>query len=195
MDLQSARKEAQAKSKKASRVVYVNLNSALECEVSETAAKDNENVMAAFSKGNELPISNEPKTTKTNAALAKLSNKARGVTEKKSAPAPEEEQTEPAKVKAAKSNPGKLAPVSADTKTKTNLKTEVMAKGKKETPVKKGKTAKAEKPAKSKEVLVPRGNNMMLTEAQWKKVNAKVGEGSWSGWVRDLVKKAAGITD
>jgi hypothetical protein len=180
MDLQSARKHAEKDSKAKGKTLYINLKDG-ECVVSETPDKDNENVMAGFSKGREIPISDEPKTTKTNETLAKLSNKARG----------SNSNTKPAKEKAEKIIPVKSDTVEADTKIKTK---EVMAKVEKKNG--KGKAAaKPEAKVKSKEAGVPRGNNMVLTASQWKKVDAKVGESSWSGWVRDLVKKAAGIAD
>lgn len=70
-------------------------------------------------------------------------------------------------------------------------------KVKKEKPVKKVKTetkkkvAQKQRPATvKKEQRIPRGNNMFLTEAEWKKVDAilKKEDKSFSEWSRGLVQ-------
>jgi len=173
MDLQSARKQAAADSKAQKKKLFINVDDEGECVLSSVADKNPDNVMAAFVNGSEValdePKQEQAKTTKVNAALSKALKKTLG--------------------KVATATVEKVNKLSTNKSESTNE----MKSTKKSVPAKKAAKKVAKKA--SGEKTVPRGNNMFLTEAQWKKVDAKRGDESFSAWSRGLVKKAAGIAD
>jgi len=175
MDLQSARKQAAADSKAQKKKLYINVDpDDGECSLSSVADKNPDNVMAAFVNGSEValdePKQEQAKTTKVNAVLHKSSKKSLGVV--------------------AEATVKKVNQLSNKSESKTTMATKKVA------PKKTAAKVAAKKVVKSNgEKTIPRGNNMFLTEAQWKKVDAKRGDESFSAWSRGLVKKAAGIAD
>lgn len=164
MDLMSAKAEAKRiTAEKKGTKVYLLANP--DGEISFIGAPI-KGVIHCFKDGAEVPLPSK------NEAAAKVKKAKKGIQQD-----PETVETETASADEEKQ------PV----KTKTK-KVKKMAKSAKAKPAKKAKTVKA-KSEKSGEAKLIRGNNMALTAAEWKKVDAILAkaETSFSAWSRGLV--------
>ena len=170
MDLITAKVEAAALSKRERKIVYICVADDGECELLDSP---NGEVMATFSGGTEVkeqveavatikPAPKEKKITKVSAEEMKVikENKDELRTVKREAPIKKASGKSKNKVMAA------------------------VAKKKKVT-----KKAVTSRPSVSTEKKIPRGNNMHLTAAEWKKVDAVLEREqiSFSAWSRGLV--------
>ena len=191
MDLITAKVEAAAQSKQNSSIVYINIIDE-ECELSNV--QDN-TTYTAFKNGKEVEVGPAEDTPIIEESVIVVNEeKAKG-----------SKQPKPKKEKA----PKKEAPV----KTISQPKKEVMSKEKKapakkkvgaakkvvkktavkkEAPSKKVEKAKGTGPAWKQRANgeIPRGSNLYLSPAEWKKVDAIVGKTgeSYNAWLKSLVR-------
>lgn len=168
MDLITAKVEAAALSKKERKNVYICVDDEGECVLLDSPKGE---VMGTYSNGSEVKekepmVADSPAPTKTKRKVTKVSAE---------------------EMKVIKENKDELRTVKKEVPKKSSKqKNKVMAATKKAA---KKKTS-TNRPSVKGEKTVPRGNNMLLTPAEWKKVDAILEkEGvSFSAWSRGLVQ-------
>lgn len=169
MDLITAKVEAAALSKRERKIVYICVSDDGECELFDSPQGE---IMATFSGGTEVKEQVEAVASKPEPKVKKIT------------------KVSAEEMKVIKENKDELRTVKREApikKASGKSKNKVMA-----TVAKKKKAAKktvTNRPSVSTEKKIPRGNNMHLTAAEWKKVDAilEKEETSFSAWSRGLV--------
>lgn len=164
MDLITAKVDAAALSRKKGKKLYINVDSEGECIIESLPAKKQEDIMAVFIAGNEVKLEDH-----VTMVVDEVKTSASQPATKKTKEVVKKEKTK-------------------KVKTMATVKTAVKKTAKKVAKKVTKKTAPAKKD--TREIKIPRGNNMFLTEAQWKKVDALLAkEGlTFSAWSRSLVE-------
>jgi hypothetical protein len=171
--------EAADRSKRSTKPVYMVGTPDGEFEFSDVPLK---NTIYKFKGGSEVPLGDDIKNYYESQKPAK---KSKAVKEKETYTQPAAETMEPVdEIKQIKKERKQKEKMSTKKETKPAKKAKKSAPAKKAAPVKK----------EAKVKTLPRGNNMFLTEAQWKKVDAKLAkdEISFSAFSRGLVLKSIG---